>query len=154
MNDIIECGENEKERITNKSHDLADMLIYVSSSFFKKKYTKKTIMDQIKTKISKHFKKRGLEFPATFEVQYRSDFIEDILEEYLMDKPTMYVMMMLNIDDNHAYLDIPGGKRRLGESSKKGAIWETYEETCLRFNENDLEIAFDYNTDIIYKVNI
>jgi hypothetical protein len=63
MNDIIERGEIEKDRITNKSHDLADMLIYVSSSFFKKEYTKKTIMEKINTKISREFKKRGFEFP-------------------------------------------------------------------------------------------
>jgi hypothetical protein len=156
MNDIIERGEIEKETITNKSHDLADMLIYVSSSLFKKEYTKKTIMEKIKTKISKQFKKRTLDFPDTFEVQYRSNHTKDILEKYLMDKPKMYVMMMmtLNIDENCAVLDIPGGKRKLGETSKKAAIRETYEETCLRFNENDLEIAINRKTDVIYKVNI
>jgi hypothetical protein len=47
-----------------------------------------------------------------------------------MDKSTMDVMMILIIDESYAFLDIPEGKRRLGESSKKGAIQETYEETC------------------------
>ena len=63
-------------------------------------------------------------------------------------------MMMLIIDESYAFVDIPGGKRRLGESSKKGALQETYKETCLHFNENDLEIAFNWKTYIIYKLDI
>jgi hypothetical protein len=54
--------ERKKERITNKSHDLADMLIYISSAFFKKEYTKKMIMEKIKKKISRQFKKEVLNF--------------------------------------------------------------------------------------------
>ena len=41
------------------------------------------------------------------------------MEEFLIDKPTMHVIMMLSIDESYAFLAIPGGKRRLGESSKR-----------------------------------
>jgi hypothetical protein len=70
-----------------------------------------------------------MDFCDDIEVQYHSDFVEDILQEFVINKPTMHVMMMLTIDESYAFLDIPGGKRRLSETSKKGAIQETYEET-------------------------
>jgi hypothetical protein len=79
-------------------------------------------MHKIKTSISKQFKNKKMDFCDDIEVQYCSELVEDTLEEFVMDKPTMHVMMMLIIDESYAFLDIPEGKRRLGESSKKGAI--------------------------------
>ena len=79
-------------------------------------------MDRIKTSIGKQFKKQNLDFCDAIEFKYHSDCIEVILNEFLMGKPTMYIMMMSNIDETCALLDIPGGKRRLGENSKNGAI--------------------------------
>jgi hypothetical protein len=120
MYEVLQHGENEKEPITDKSDDV--VLIYISSNFFKKENSKKTIIDRIKTSIGKQFKKQNLDFCDTIEIEYHSDFIEVIFNEFLMGKPTMYIMMMSNIDETCALLDIPGGKRRLGENSKNGAI--------------------------------
>jgi hypothetical protein len=47
MYEVIHCAENEKETIINKSADFADVLIYITSSFFKKGNNKKIIMHKI-----------------------------------------------------------------------------------------------------------
>jgi hypothetical protein len=59
-------------------------------------------------------KTKKLDFCDDIEVQYHSEFVEDILQEFLTYKSTMHVMMMLTIDESYAYLDKPEGKRRLG----------------------------------------
>jgi hypothetical protein len=54
-------------------------------------------MHKIKTSISKQFKNQKMDFCDDIEVQYHSEFIEDILEGFLTDKPTMYVMMIVSL---------------------------------------------------------
>jgi hypothetical protein len=73
MYEVLQHGENEKEPITNKSADV--VLIHISSSFFKKENSKKTIMDRIETSIGKQFKKQNLDFCDAIKIKYHSDFI-------------------------------------------------------------------------------
>jgi hypothetical protein len=49
MYEVIQHGESEKGRITNINADVVDVLIYIPSSFFKKKNNISTIMLKIQS---------------------------------------------------------------------------------------------------------
>jgi hypothetical protein len=67
-----------------------------------------------------------------------------------------YILMMVNIKESDSTitvtLDIPGGKRRLGESTLKGAVRKMYEETFVPIRKEDLELIYGTETDKIYRV--
>jgi ADP-ribose pyrophosphatase YjhB (NUDIX family) len=99
----------------------------------------------------------GYDVDKAFRIEVRNSFVWRVFERSNKDCAE-YILMMANIKESDSTitvtLDIPGGKRRLGESALKAAVREMYEETFVQIRRGDLELIFGTETDKVYKVTV
>jgi hypothetical protein len=113
--------------------------------------SKRTNSESLKCQL----RKSGYDMEKALNIEVRNNFVWTVFDNP-KQKCADHILMMANIEESDstitATLEIPGGKRRLGELTVKGAVRETYEETFVKIKDEDLELIYGTETDLIYRV--
>ena len=149
MNNALICKNKKCDKL---KHDHCSFLISVSVEVISKKMFNYEILPIIYGKhpnLKKKYKDNNISVkPKYMLIEYLDQLLEDEQEkdkttkdiQHPVLKSNMLVMGYEDIDENNKEnviiaLNIPGGKRRLGEKSKHGALRELEEETSIIFTQ-------------------
>jgi hypothetical protein len=130
-------------------------LVYIQTKTFSPRY----LNERRNSESLKHQLREGgyVVDKKTFRIEVRSRYVWMVFEQAKRHCDN-HILMMANIKESDSTitltLDIPGGKRRLGESGLKAAVREMYEETFVKIRRGDLDLIFDNETDMVYKATV